>query len=570
MIKQRKDKKEEQMVINPEGQSGMLRRIVRQTYVIVVIGIVFLAIFTGVNLYSNHYRNEHLENTVYLNQYRLGSKILTSSVQSYAVTGDKAYYNNYNKELNEDKNRDIAWEGLKENKLKDSEWKELEEIAQMSQGLVPLEEEAMDAVAKGDTKKAQSIVFGDTYEQTVDKISTQTDDCISRIEARMNKEQIALNITMFISMIAFIIAFIVIVKQISNVTGFAHRELLTPIVKVSDLMTSLAHGDFHNETDMVEDSSEVGMMVAAINFMKQNFTKMISEISDVLGKMGQGNYNVMLNEEYVGDFIAIKESMTKIIADTKDTLTTIRIAANEIDGGSEQLASAATDLAEGCTEQAGKISEVSKAIDNMARMMEEKTREAEQTVEISTNAGQVLVESNAKMQELKEAIGEISRCSEEIRQIIAVIEDIAEQTNLLSLNASIEAARAGEAGRGFAVVAEQVKSLAEQSTHAAGETTKLIQGTIDAVEKGILISDEAAANMTDVMLGAKQATDMMSRMAEAMKNESETIRDINANVSDISQIVDNNSAASEETAAVSEEQTSQVQTMVQIMNKFIM
>ena len=569
MIKKENDK-ENQIAVNPNGQSGMLRRIVKETYAIVIIGIVFLAIYTGINLYSNSCRNEQLENTVYLNQYRLGSKILTSSVQSYAVTGNKTYYDNYNKELNEDKNRDIAWEGLKANNLKDSEWKELEEIANMSQGLVPLEEEAMDAVAKGDTKKAQNLVFGDTYEQTVDKISTQTDDCISKIEKRMQNKQITLNIAMLISIVLFIISFIIIVKQVSKITGFAHRELLTPIVKVSDLMTNLAHGDFHNETDMKEDDSEVGTMVASINFMNQNFTKMISEISDVLGKMGEGNYNVVLTEEYVGDFIAIKESMTKIIADTKETLATIRIAANEIDGGSEQLANAATDLAEGCTEQAGKISQVSKAIDSMAKMMEEKTLEAEKTVEISTNAGQVLIKSNAKMQELKEAIGEISKCSEEIRQIIGVIEDIAEQTNLLSLNASIEAARAGEAGRGFAVVAEQVKSLAEQSTQAAGETTKLIQGTIDAVEKGILISDEAAANMTEVMTGAKQATDMMSQMAEAMKNESETIRDINANVSDIAQIVDNNSAASEETAAVSEEQTSQVQTMVQMMNKFVM
>ena len=178
-------------------------------------------------------------------------------------------------------------------------------------------------------------------------------------------------------------------------------------------------------------------------------------------------------------------------------------------------------LAEGCTIQAEKITEVSHAIDDMEKIMEEKTKEAEETVVISTNAGKVLVESNNKMNELKQAIGEINRCSEEIETIIGVIEDIAGQTNLLSLNASIEAARAGEAGRGFAVVAEQVKNLAEQSTEAVGQTTQLIHNTREAVGKGILISDEAVENMNEVMIGAGEATRKMSLMAETMKQEAD-------------------------------------------------
>ena len=567
-MKKKEKSRENDIAINQNGQSAMLQKIVRQTYGIVVVGIVFLIVFLGINLYSEQCRGEQLENTVYLNQYRLGSKNLTSAVQSYAVTGDKTFYDNYQKELNEDKNRDIAKEGLKKNHLKDNEWEELDNIASMSEGLVPLEEQAMEAVGKGDTKTAQEMVFGDEYQQTAAQISSVTDECIQNIQDRMHRKQNVLKIAMVISMLAFIIMFAVIVKQVKVIMRFSKKELLTPIVKVSELLTVLAHGNFQNKTDMVEDESEVGQMVTAINFMNNNFTKMISEISNVLGEMGSGNYNVDLYEEYVGEFTAIKESMVKIIADTKNTLTTIKNASDEIGSGSEQLANAATDLAEGCTIQAEKITEVSHAIDDMEKIMEEKTKEAEETVVISTNAGKVLVESNNKMNELKQAIGEINRCSEEIETIIGVIEDIAGQTNLLSLNASIEAARAGEAGRGFAVVAEQVKNLAEQSTEAVGQTTQLIHNTREAVGKGILISDEAVENMNEVMIGAGEATRKMSLMAETMKQEADGMRKINDNVAKVAEIVDNNSAASQETAAVSEEQSAQVQTMVHMMEKF--
>lgn len=280
--------------VNPRGQSGMLQRISQKTYVIVYAGIIFLLIFIGLYAYSNQSRSEQLENTVFLNQYRLGSKILTESVQSYAVTGTQDYYDNYFKELNEDKNRDIAWQGLQDNHLKEDEWATLQQIADMSNGLVPLEEEAMDAVAAGDLQTAQDAVFGTTYEDTVAQISSLTDDCINKIQNRMQRKQSVLNIIMLISIFAFTVSFIVIVEQIKKIMQFSRRELLLPIIKVSDLVKNLAQGNFQNETDMREDESEVGIMIASINFMNQNFTKMISEISNVLDKMGNGNYTVSL------------------------------------------------------------------------------------------------------------------------------------------------------------------------------------------------------------------------------------------------------------------------------------
>lgn len=571
MKKQEKEKsglnmKEEPVYKN--GQAAQLNKIVKDTYRVVGVGVILLILFTAINIIVSVANADQLESVLFLNQYRMGSKTLTSEVQSYAVTGKSIYCDNYYKELEVDKNRDVAIAGLHKNDITEEELKGFDEIAAMSNELVPLEVEAIEKASQGDLIGAMSLVFGDEYETTVQKINAYTDECIEKIQNRISKKQSVLLIIMFMSEILFVLSFIYIVKKVADAIRFSKKELLIPIVKVSDQMTELAKGSFAKEMDMQPDESEVGKMVEAIIFMKQNFSSMIHEISDVLDQMGSGNYHVEVTQEYVGEFVKIKDSLIKIVADMKQVLQTIKDTATEVDGGSEQLSKAAMDLADGCTIQSTKVTEVVEMVRKMASSMEEKAQDAQDTVMISSQAGELLMSGNQKMQDLKVAITEISKCSEEISTIIATIEDISSQTNLLSLNASIEAARAGEAGRGFAVVAEQVKKLAEESAQAAGETTVLIEKTVETVEKGIAIADETVRNMEEVMVGAKASTEKMAQMAEELREEANNMYIINENVSAVAEIVDNNSATSQETAAVSEEQTAQVATMVQMLSQF--
>jgi methyl-accepting chemotaxis protein len=284
--------------------------------------------------------------------------------------------------------------------------------------------------------------------------------------------------------------------------------------------------------------------------------------------MGSGNFNVELKQKYVGKFSDIKDSISKIQNEMRNTLMTIKDVSDKIDSGAEQLAYAAEELANGCTDQTDEVTNLVGIFDGVAINMQQNVSESNKSVQMADHAVETLGEANQKMQELKKAIDEINKCSEQINTIIGDIDDIASQTNLLALNAAIEAARAGEAGKGFAVVADQVKNLAQESSRAAGRTTKLIETTVESVEKGTMIANATEANMTEVTAGVCDAAEKMKESAEKLNRDASSINEVKENLGHVSSVVENNSATSEETSAISQEQRGQVETMVQLMNNF--
>ena len=548
--------------LGKNSQVARLRKIVKQTNFSLVLGIILLVLLFFASISYALVSNEQLESTMYLNQYRLGSKALTTAVQSYAVSGNTMYYDDYMRELNTDKNRDIALAGLEANDIKDYEWAELNEIAALSDNLVPLEEDAMAAVAAGDVTAATE------YSDTIQKINSLTDDVITKIQDRLDASKKLFMVIQIICAVAFLAGFIRLAQQCLRTIHFSQTELLTPIIKVSDQMELLADGNLHADLDLQEDDSEVGNMVAAIRFMKDNMASIIEEISYILEQMGQGNYILTVNQNYVGEYVKIKDSFNKIMEDMRGTVSTIQEVAKEIDSGSAQLAYAADDLATACTGQATEVSELMQLLTELGNSIRYNEQEAEEAVKISNLASSTLTVGSQKMDELREAMKEISQCSEQIISVIAAISDIGDEIDLLSLNASIESARAGEAGRGFAVVAEQVKKLAEASQNAVGQTSELIERTVQSVEVGTRISREAAANMEEVQMGAEETTGRINGIVDKLKLEVESIAHINDSIGVVAGIVDNNSATSEETAAVSEQQKAQVESMVDMMSRF--
>lgn len=553
---------------NHMGQEARMNALVKETIVVVIVGVVLLITSMVSNfLMSSTLRNQ-VQTTKALEEYRLASKEFTVDAQSYVVTGEEHFYEAYMQETDVDKTREKAVATLEDSNLTDEEWTRFQEIQVIDDSMIPAELAALEAMKKGDAKAAEEYVFGDAYTDAVEQSDALIAELIEDISARLEAGETVITIVQAVAQIAFVGAIIYILLNLFRTVRFARKELLQPIVKVSKELSAMADGNFSGKTGLEVDDTEVGRMIKAMRDMKATNHGIIAEVTAILDEMGNGNYRIETKHEYVGEFAAIAEAFAIIRERMHETFATLKEVSDQIDAGSEQLSGAAQDLAEGCTSQAAQVADIVEAIKKVATSMNENAKEAASTVEISTNAGQKLAQGNQKMDELKVAIEEISRCSEQIGTIISAIEDIATQTNLLSLNAAIEAARAGEAGKGFAVVAEQVKKLAEESAAAAGQTTQLIETTISAVEKGIVIAEETATDMNVVMEGARNATVKMSAIAEVLVKEAAEIQEVNERVATISEVVSNNSAASEETAAVSEEQTAQVQTMVELMGQF--
>ena len=225
-------------------------------------------------------------------------------------------------------------------------------------------------------------------------------------------------------------------------------------------------------------------------------------------------------------------------------------------------------MAEGSTEQASAIQQLSAALVELTNHVQQNAENAREGSGMSAEAGQGVNESNKDMQKLMDAMGEIEASANEINKIIKTIDDIAFQTNILALNAAVEAARAGSAGKGFAVVADEVRNLAAKSAEAAKNTTELIESTVNAVNNGTRLANETAQALDNVVKKATVVNTKIQEIASVCEEQANAIQEINVGIDQISSVVQTNSATAEQSAAASEELSSQANMVKDLVGQF--
>lgn len=373
----------------------------------------------------------------------------------------------------------------------------------------------------------------------------------------------------FIIGIQIIVLFIAIAAAVSMRLGKRIVASITiPLSEIEVVAKELTEGNLHSNLEY-RSQDEIGKLAHSLRKSIRILGSYVDDISRVMGEFADGNFKAKPEVEWHGDFIGIAQAFHTFESSMTKTIAGIKSVAEQVKGGSEQVSQSSMDLAEAATEQASITQELAATIETVSDQVAKNAKSAAKISKKVEDVGIEIVNSNQKMQEMVESMSEISSSSQEISKIIATINDIASQTNLLALNASIEAARAGEAGKGFAVVADQVSILASQSADAAKESTVLIEASVKAVEKGMVIADETAVRLEQVVEGSKIITEDVNKVAQVLDAQTASFEQIDAGVEHINDVVQTNSAASQQCAAASQEMNSQASALDELISKFI-
>jgi len=219
-------------------------------------------------------------------------------------------------------------------------------------------------------------------------------------------------------------------------------------------------------------------------------------------------------------------------------------------------------------EQASSLEETAASMEELTSTVKQNTDNAKQANQLAHNASEVAQKGGTVVQQVVGTMSSINESSRKIVDIISVIDGIAFQTNILALNAAVEAARAGEQGRGFAVVAAEVRNLAQRSAAAAKEIKTLIGDSVEKVEVGTKLVDDAGKTMEEIVNAVKRVTDIMSEISAASIEQSQGIEQINQAITQMDEVTQQNAALVEEAAAAAESLEEEAQNLTGSISQF--
>ena len=426
----------------------------------------------------------------------------------------------------------------------------------------------IDAESSIEAQKTESGDLNELYDEVYAQLAKIMDIKVTEGDA-LSQMLTILSVIMIGLMAIVIIGASVVAKTLGAKIA---KTIAEPLTKLADRFTLFTQGDFTSPYPETETQDEVSNIVAEAKKMSEDIRLILNDAAYLMNEMANGNYAVRTEhtERYVGEFSKLIEAIRGMNRQMDSTIHHIEEAAEQVSAGSGNLADAAQALAEGATDQAAAVEELQATFANITEGVHVTAQHVEDSYQQAKKYADVADNSHNEMNSMISAMTKISDTSKKIESIISEIEDIASQTNLLSLNAAIEAARAGEAGKGFAVVAEQIRKLAEQSAQSAVDTRELIESSINEVEEGNRIADNAAASLEEVVAGIKNIAEASKQLSEISERQAEAMTQAESGINQISEVVQSNSATAEETSATSEELSAQATTLSDLIGYFVL
>lgn len=424
----------------------------------------------------------------------------------------------------------------------------------------------MEKIKSGDKDKAVDSILNDctpALNKAVE-IAIRLDEMTDK----QSSQSVRVTVIFAVAGVACIIVCLVLAWKLTTKTGKKVLEtILVPLREVEAVAQELTDGNLHSTLEYHSDD-EIGRLAHSMRKSIRILGSYVDDIGRAMKMFADGNFDVQPEVEWKGDFVGILNSFMMFEKSMAEVIKGIQHVSDEVSSAAEQVAASSNDLADGATNQAAVVEELTATVEGVSEQVEKNSKTAKEISGRVDELGNAILESNGKMKDMVDSMNEINGASKEIDKIIATINEIAAQTNLLALNASIEAARAGEAGKGFAVVANQVNVLADQSAQAAKESATLIETSVKAVEKGMVIAGQTASQLQEVAENSQIITKEVTNIADTLETQATEIKQINDGIEQINDVVQTNSATSEECAASSQEMSSEAENLREIIQKF--
>ncbi|PXX38015.1 methyl-accepting chemotaxis protein [Aquitalea magnusonii] len=338
--------------------------------------------------------------------------------------------------------------------------------------------------------------------------------------------------------------------------------------EVEAIVSAAGKGDYASRLVVEGKTGFFRVLSEGVNQLLSVTSQALGDIAIVLGGLAQGDLTRTIKNDYEGMLGQLKSDTNATVERLRSIVGNIQESTEAINTASQEIAAGNSNLSSRTEQQAASLEETASSMEEITSTVRQNAENAKKANSLAIGASDIAARGGQVVGNVVSTMNEINDSAKKIVDIISVIDGIAFQTNILALNAAVEAARAGEQGRGFAVVASEVRNLAQRSAAAAKEIKLLIGNSVDKVESGSRLVDEAGRTMEEIVSSIRRVADIMSDISAASIEQSSGIEQVNLAVTQMDENTQKNAALVEQAAAAAESLEEQARHLMEAVSIF--